>query len=118
MRKVLIRTSLRVLVATAIAGGLTMIAQPEPAAAAPTCVAPAPSSTQPGYRVADPNCDFGTGAPFVPLTDAAGQPLSRVYTGIRDGAAFRIEVPLRWNGDLAIFAHGYRGTGTTVWVDS
>ena len=41
-----------------------------------------------------------------------------MLTGVRDGAAYRIEVPLRWNGDLVIFAHGYRGTGTTVWVDS
>ncbi|HEU4424669.1 MAG TPA: phthalyl amidase [Pilimelia sp.] len=81
------------------------------------CEAPVPSPTQPGYTIADPDCDLN-GTPFVPLTDAAGQPLSRVHTGVHDGAAYRIEVPLNWNGDLVIFAHGYRGTGTTVWVDS
>src|SRR2546423_11839625 len=89
-----------------------------PAAAAPSCAAPVPSTTQPGYTVADPNCDFGTANPFVPLTDAAGRPLSRVFAGIRDGAAYRIEVPLHWNGELVLFAHGFRGNGTTVWVDS
>jgi len=95
-----------------------LLTGPAAAAPPPTCVAPVPSPTQPGYTIADPNCDVGTNNPFVPLVDAAGQPLSRVFTGIRDGAAFRIEVPLRWNGELVIWAHGFRGTGRTVWVDS
>jgi pimeloyl-ACP methyl ester carboxylesterase len=89
-----------------------------PATAAPAaCTAPTPSTTQPGYLVADPDCDV-TGAPFVPLTDAGGAPTSRVYTGVRDGAAFRVEVPRKWNGQLVLYAHGYRGTGTTVYVNS
>jgi hypothetical protein len=84
-----------------------------PAAAAdpPVCVAPVPSPTQPGYLVADPNCDLN-GTPFVPLADAT------VFTGIRDGAAYRIERPKRWNGALVVYAHGYRGQGTTVFVDN
>lgn len=87
------------------------------AAAAPTCAAPVPSTTQPGYTVADPDCDLN-GTPFGPLTGPTGEPLSRVYTGIRDGAAYRIEVPLRWNGELVLYAHGYRGDGRTVYVDN
>jgi len=86
-------------------------------ATAAVCEAPVPSPTQPGYTIADPDCDLN-GTPFAPLTDATGQPVSRVATGVRDGAAYRIETPLNWNGDLVVFAHGYRGTGTTVWVDS
>jgi hypothetical protein len=70
--------------------------------------------------VADPTCDFNgsqyTGGRFEPLTDAAGQPVSRVFTGILNGAAYRVEVPLHWNHDLVLYAHGYRGQGTTVWV--
>lgn len=85
--------------------------------AAPTCTAPVPSTTQPGYTVADPNCDLN-GTPFQPLTDSAGNALSRTYAAIENGAAYRIEVPLKWNGELALYAHGYRGTGTTVFVDS
>ena len=92
----------------------------DPAPTGPECTT-TPSTTQPGYSVADPRCVFTgaayTGARFTPLTDAAGRPLSRVLTGIVRGAAYRIEVPLRWNGQLALFSHGYRGTGTTVYVD-
>jgi hypothetical protein len=93
-------------------------AVPEPAAAAPpVCSAPAPSTTQPGYLVADPDCDLN-GTPFAALTDASGTALSDVRTGVRDGAPYRVEVPRAWNGDLVVYAHGYRGTGTTVYVDN
>lgn len=108
----------RILTCAAVVAAALVVAPAGAAAAAPVCTAPVPSTTQPGYTVADPDCDVGTGTPFVPLTDAAGRPLSRTYTGIVDGAAYRVEVPLRWKGDLAIYAHGYRGGGTTVWVDN
>jgi len=81
-----------------------------PAATAPACTAPTPSPVRPGYLIADPDCDRD-GTPFTALPGAT------VHTGIRDGAAYRIEVPGHWTGGLVIFAHGYRGTGTTVWVD-
>ncbi len=35
-----------------------------------------------------------------------------VYTGTIDGAAYRAEVPPRWNGDLLLYSHGYRAPGT------
>ncbi|MBL7253343.1 alpha/beta hydrolase family protein [Paractinoplanes lichenicola] len=81
-----------------------------PAAHAAVCAAPALSSTQPGYLVADPACNLD-GTPFAAL------PGAKVHTGITGGAAYRIEVPGAWNGGLVVFAHGYRGTGTTVYVD-
>jgi hypothetical protein len=88
------------------------------AQAAPVaCLAPVPSTTQPGYSVADPNCDLD-GTPFQPITDASSNPVSKTYTAIDNGAAFRMEVPLAWNGELVVYAHGYRGTGTTVRVES
>jgi hypothetical protein len=102
---------------------LTTSAQAAPTAAAPppACTTTA-SQTQPGLSIADPACDFNgatyTGTRFTPTLDAAGKPVSRVFTGILNGAAYRVEVPLRWNGDLVVWAHGFRGTGTTVWVDS
>jgi hypothetical protein len=106
----------------ALATGLVLLAglitaPGAPAAAAAGCAPPVPSPTRPGYTIADPDCDLN-GTPFAPLRDAAGRPTSRVFTGVRGGAAFRIEVPLRWNGDLVVFAHGYRGTGRLLWVDS
>src|SRR3954463_14241299 len=71
-----------------------------PAAAAPApCSAPVPSTTQPGYLVADPRCDID-GTPFVAVAGA------HAYTGIRAGAAYRIEVPAGWNGRLVVYAHG------------
>lgn len=85
--------------------------------AAQACAAPVPSTTKPGYTVADPRCDLD-GTPFQPLADGSGAPASRTYAAIENGAAYRIEVPLNWNGELALYAHGYRGTGTTVFVDS
>jgi hypothetical protein len=106
----------RVVVTTLVA--LTLGASPLAAGAQTTCAAPVPSDTQPGYTIADPWCDFPGGAPFAPLTDPTGAPLSEVHAGIDDGAAWRIEVPNHWNGDLVLHAHGYRGTGTTVWVDN
>jgi hypothetical protein len=115
------RARLRLVLAGPLVTALVALAlaAPPPAAAQAqaACAAPVPSDTQPGYAVADPWCDFPGGAPFAPLTDAAGAPLSQVHAGIDDGAAWRIEVPHRWNGELVLHAHGYRGEGTTVWVD-
>ncbi|HKT06187.1 MAG TPA: phthalyl amidase [Rugosimonospora sp.] len=107
----------RMIGAALIAAAVALAPAASARAAAP-CAAPVPSDTHPGYTVADPHCDFGTTNPFTPLTDGAGRPISRVYAGILHGAAYRIEVPLHWSGDLAVYAHGYRGMGTTLWVDS
>src|SRR5689334_2200456 len=65
-------------------------------AAAPACSAPVPSTTQPGYTVADPDCD-PDGTAFVPVAGSA------VYTGILNGAAYRLEKPAHWNGELVVF---------------
>ncbi len=40
------------------------------------------------------------------------------YWGIHNRAGYRIEVPANWNGDLVLYAHGYRGTGLELTVDS
>ena len=50
--------------------------------------------------------------PFAPLTGA------RALWGKHDGAGFRIEVPANWNGDLVLFAHGYRGDGPELTVSN
>jgi hypothetical protein len=112
-----VRSVLAGLLVTTLAA-VTLAATPLAAGAQTACAAPVPSDTQPGYTIADPRCDFPGGAPFAPLTDPGGAPLSQVHAGIDGGAAWRIEVPDHWNGDLVLHAHGYRGTGTTVWVDN
>ena len=40
------------------------------------------------------------------------------YWGIHNGAGYRIEVPVNWNGALVVWAHGYRGTGLELTVDN
>ena len=76
------------------------------------------------WTVADPAFDYDPttgrpGAAFTPLVGADGQPRTRVLTGIDRGASYRIEVPLQgWNGDVVFWEHGYRGVGTTLWVDN
>ncbi|MEU8819089.1 prolyl oligopeptidase family serine peptidase [Actinoplanes sp. NPDC048796] len=100
--------------AVALALLIPLAGPPSPAlASAPVaaCTAPTPSTTQPGYLVADPDCELD-GTPFAAL------PGAQVRTGVIGGAAYRIEVPRKWNGGLVVWAHGYRGTGTTVYVNS
>lgn len=79
-----------------------------------------PSAVVKGVQIADPACEFNGAAytgPFTSIANTQGQ-LSKVWTGIGpDGAAYRIEVPPNWNGTLVMFAHGFRGTGSVVWVD-
>ncbi len=41
------------------------------------------------------------------------------WTGVLNNAAYRIEVPRTgWNGKLVMWAHGYRGTGQNLTVDT
>ncbi len=40
------------------------------------------------------------------------------FWGIHNGAGYRIEVPANWNGDLVMWAHGFRGTGLELTVDN
>lgn len=39
------------------------------------------------------------------------------YWGVHGGAGYRIEVPHAWNGDLVVWAHGFRGDGLELTVD-
>jgi hypothetical protein len=45
-------------------------------------------------------------------------PGARAYWGIHARAGYRIEVPTNWNGDLVMWAHGFRGTGLELTVDN
>jgi pimeloyl-ACP methyl ester carboxylesterase len=38
------------------------------------------------------------------------------YWGVHNGAGYRIEVPKNWNGELVLYAHGYRGQGLELTV--
>ncbi len=53
----------------------------------------------------------------LPFDEVPGLPSSR-YWGVDYGAAYRIEVPDSWNGDLVVYTHGYRGMGDELTVDN
>src|SRR6266446_5683527 len=38
--------------------------------------------------------------------------------GVHNGAGYRIEVPDNWNGDLVLYAHGFRGIGLELTVSN
>ena len=40
------------------------------------------------------------------------------YWGVHGGAGYRIEVPDNWNGELVMYAHGFRGTGLELTVSN
>jgi hypothetical protein len=78
------------------------------ASAAPASADPAPGDGPlPGYTIDNP--------PLAPAI-VGGVP-SRVLQGVHRHAAYDIEVPPKWNGELVMWAHGYRGDGTVLTVD-
>ena len=50
--------------------------------------------------------------PFSPLD---GSDATQMW-GVHAGAGYRIEVPAEWNGELIMFAHGYRGEGPELFL--
>ena len=50
--------------------------------------------------------------PFAALT---GTTTTRLW-GVHGGAGYRIEVPENWNGELVVYAHGFRGIGLELTV--
>lgn len=65
------------------------------------------SQPLPGYTINNP--------PLAPLV-IEGQP-STVLQGVHEHAAYDIEVPPRWNGELVMWAHGFRGDTRVLTVD-
>ncbi len=50
--------------------------------------------------------------PFDPMPGATA------YWGVHNNAGYRVEVPDNWNGDLVIWAHGFRGASPELTVDN
>jgi pimeloyl-ACP methyl ester carboxylesterase len=99
-----VRRSLIALVTVVMAFALTA---PDSFARQPS---PADDGSQPlpGYTISNP--------PLAPLT-VNGVPTT-VTQGVYKHAAFDLEVPADWNGQLVMWAHGYRGQGTVLTVDA
>lgn len=71
-------------------------------------VAPAHAGSPPAYFVDETKLPFNA-LPTIPSTR---------YWGVSGGAGYRIEVPETWNGDLVLYAHGFRGTGLELTVSN
>jgi pimeloyl-ACP methyl ester carboxylesterase len=69
---------------------------------------PALADTPPAYFVDESKLPF----------DALPGTSTRRFWGVHNGAGYRIEVPDDWNGDLMLYAHGFRGVGLELTVDN
>jgi len=77
-------------------------------AAAHPAAATDDQSPLPGYTISNP--------PVAPAV-VGGKPAT-VIQGVHSHAGYVMEVPPNWNGRLALWAHGYRGTGKVLTVDT
>ncbi|MHA6783777.1 hypothetical protein ACVGOW_22730 [Pseudonocardia saturnea] len=84
------RSSIAALAAAALAVGLTGAVSPD--------------GPHPGYTITLPA--------LAPL------PGAQLLTGVHEHAGYAIEVPENWNGDLVMWAHGFRGNGAELTVDA
>lgn len=50
--------------------------------------------------------------PFAALTGTTA--VTDRWSGVLNGAGYRVEVPQNWNGKLVLYAHGYAGTGAAL----
>ena len=88
--------SFRVSVGIAVAVFLTVGAAP----------LAAPAAAPPEYFVDESK---------LPFEALPGTTTDRLW-GVHNGAGYRIEVPANWNGELVLYAHGFRGTGLELTV--
>jgi len=65
------------------------------------------SRPRPGYMIVLPELD--------PLPVGGGE--TTLFVGIKEHAGYAVEVPPQWNGDLVLWAHGFRGNGADLTVD-
>jgi pimeloyl-ACP methyl ester carboxylesterase len=68
----------------------------------------APAEPPPAYFVDESKLPF----------DALSGTVTTRYWGVHNGAGYRIEVPANWNGELVLYAHGFRGTGLELTVSN
>ncbi len=98
------RSLLRVL-----ATGVAAILAISLTSAVPAQAGPVPGDQPlPGYTINNP--------PLSPIL-IGGTPTT-VLQGVHEHAAYDIEVPPAWNGEVVMWAHGYRGQGFVLTVDT
>jgi pimeloyl-ACP methyl ester carboxylesterase len=68
-----------------------------------------------GEAVAGPPPAYFVDESKLPFDALPGTTTAR-YWGVHGGAGYRIEVPANWNGELVLYAHGFRGTGLELTI--
>src|SRR6476660_6591578 len=53
----------------------------------------------------------------LPFDALSGTTTTRLW-GVHGGAGYRVEVPQNWNGELVLYAHGFRGAGLELTVSN
>jgi pimeloyl-ACP methyl ester carboxylesterase len=61
--------------------------------------------------------DFYVDETKLPFEALEGTETTRLW-GVHKNAGYRIEVPKDWNGELVVYAHGFRGTGPELTVSN
>lgn len=61
--------------------------------------------------------DFFVDESKLPFDALPGTTTDR-YWGVHKNAGYRVEVPANWNGDLVVYAHGFRGEGAELTVSN
>ncbi|MGY1802826.1 esterase [Blastococcus sp. SYSU D00922] len=82
----------------------------------PAVAGPATAAPTPKYPVPPP-VEYYVDETKLPFEALPGTTTTREW-GVLQGAGFRLEVPENWNGDLVVYAHGYRGTGAELTVSN
>lgn len=59
---------------------------------------------------------FTVNTSLLPFAALANAPQTDRWWGDLNGAGYRVEVPKNWNGMLVMYAHGYNGTGSSLFV--
>ena len=86
-------------------------------AAVALVVAGGAMSAAAGPATATPPTGWYVDEAKLPFKALRGTHTERLW-GVHEGAGYRIEVPARWNGELVMYAHGYRGDGLELRVDN
>ena len=68
-----------------------------------------------GVAAAGPPPAYFVDESKLPFNALPGTTTAR-YWGVHGGAGYRIEVPVNWNGELVLYAHGFRGTGLELTI--
>ena len=71
-----------------------------------------------GTAAADLESEYWVDETTLPFDPVPGFEDSTRMWGILKGAGYRIEVPANWNGDLVMWAHGFRGTNTRLFFNA